>query len=173
MLKGEADSIFSALDSSLELIDIYDGLSKHSRILEYYFDNFGQFNGYYINKEISINLSKDRGWKATIYINNTPIEDTMFKPHHEAKYVVKDLKDLKNLLKNWVDNNYDTNLLDKSLFISILKELNPNDDRLKPHCKLCKKILTNKEGILCILCGESFCSQCINQHKQLCKFSFQ
>ncbi|MFX1378529.1 MAG: hypothetical protein ACFFA4_05510 [Promethearchaeota archaeon] len=38
------------------------------------------------------------------------------------------------------------------------------------HCNRCEKELNiiNNEEIACVLCGETFCNSCINNHQKYC-----
>ncbi|MFX1388770.1 MAG: hypothetical protein ACFE9Z_01750 [Promethearchaeota archaeon] len=42
------------------------------------------------------------------------------------------------------------------------------------HCNRCQKTLNidNDEEIVCVLCGETFCSKCINSHQKYCYSTF-
>ncbi|MFX1280600.1 MAG: hypothetical protein ACFFA3_14580 [Promethearchaeota archaeon] len=38
------------------------------------------------------------------------------------------------------------------------------------RCNRCEKdlIIVNDEEVVCALCGETFCNECINKHQQFC-----
>lgn len=45
--------------------------------------------------------------------------------------------------------------------------------KLKEVCYTCQKTLDVDNKVLCMLCGQNFCSECLNEHQKTCKFSFQ
>lgn len=129
------DQVFEAI-CELDILDIYLQFTNFpNEFVKYFIDNFGRMHSHIINDSITLNIdyfydSHNRlNWIINIYVCGRLVEEvsTFYIPNSNKREVIKDSINLAKSLDKWVNDGYPPKLLNRSIAIPILKEMQANE----------------------------------------------